>query len=214
MKPEIEKIIERIQPFFEGVNPCHDFGHTERVKNLALQIGEKEGADLEIIELAAILHDVSRKEQDESKGKICHASKGAEMAKKLLEEQEYDMETIQKVIHCIATHRFRDKNNFPESKEAKVLFDADKLDSIGAVGILRAASFSGSIGAKIHNTFEEATKGKDYSVEDTPLREFLIKLSKIKDRCLTDTGREMAKSRHIFMEDFFKRINKEFTGEI
>jgi uncharacterized protein len=208
-----EDLKEKIQPYFEGVNSCHDFSHTERVKNLALQIGEKEGADLEIIEIAALLHDIARKEQDESKGKICHASRGVEMARKLLEEQKYNPEKIEKIIHCIATHRFRDEKNSPKSKEAKILFDADKLDSIGAVGLLRAASFSGHIGAKIHNTLEEAKNGKDYSKEDTVFREFLIKLSKIKDKCMTETGRRIAESRHHFMEDFFDKVNKEFIGE-
>ena len=209
-----DELKERIQPFFEGVNSCHDFSHTERVRNLALQIGEKEGADLEIINVAALLHDIARKEQDESNGKICHAIRGAELAKKVLEELEYDPDKIQQIIHCIATHRCRDENNRPESIEAKVLFDADKLDAIGGIGILRAASFSGHIGAKVHNEKVHANNAKDYSKDDTAFREFLVKLSKIKDKILTSSGKQIAEERNCFMENFFNQVNKEVMGEL
>jgi len=141
-----DEIKEKVILASEGINPCHDFMHTERVLNLALHIGEKEGADLEIITLSALLHDIARKEQDESKGKICHAQRGAELAKDILKEKGMDEDKINRVIHCIEAHRFRN-GCIPESIEAKVLSDADKLDAIGAIGIGRAFSFSGHIGA-------------------------------------------------------------------
>ena len=67
------KLREKVLPYFEGTNPCHDICHADRVLSLVLAIGGKEGADLEILKVVALLHDVARKEQDESRGKICHA---------------------------------------------------------------------------------------------------------------------------------------------
>lgn len=210
---ETEKIREEARKYHEGINPCHDFTHTERVVKLALDLGKKENADLEVIELASILHDIGRKEQDESNGKICHAEKGAELSRNILKRYGYDKETIDKVAHCIESHRFRNDIS-PETKEAKILFDADKLDSIGAIGIGRAFSFAGHIGAKVHDSKISIEKTKEYTKEDSAYREFLVKLSKVKDKILTKTARKIAEERHNFMTNFFDRINKEVIGEL
>lgn len=205
---------EKIQFYFEGINPCHDFNHTERVYNLALQLAENEGdVNLNIIKLSALLHDIARKEQDESRGRICHAIRGGDIAKNVLEELEVGEEIIKQVIHCIKTHRFREGNS-PESKEAMILYDADKLDGIGGIGILRASSFAGSIGAVVHNLDVEAKKENCYTKEDSAYHEFLLKLLNVKDKLLTEKGKKIAEARHNFMKQFFDRVNKEVIGEI
>jgi len=209
----IEELKQEIQKYFEGTNPCHDFMHTERVKNLALHIGKKENADLEIIEIASLLHDIARKIQDESKGEICHAEQGGIIAREILKSKGLEENKINKIIHCIETHRFR-KNNKPESKEAQILYDADKLDSIGAIGLARAISFSGSVGANVHNPNVDIANTKEYSKDDSAYREYLVKLSKIKNELLTEEGKRIAQERHKFMEDFFTRINQEVAGEL
>lgn len=209
-----ENLKERIQPYFEGINPCHDFTHTERVYNLALQLAELEDdVDLDIIKISALLHDIARKEQDESKGKICHAKRGAEIAEEILKEFEIEKEIIKQIAHCIKTHRFR-KGNIPESKEAMILYDADKLDSIGGIGILRASSFAGFNEAVVHNPDVEVNKENCYTKENSAYHEYLFKLKKIKDKMLTQSGKKLAEGRHKFMEDFFDRVNKEVRGEI
>ena len=207
-----DKLREKVLPYFDEINPCHDICHTDRVLNLALVIGEKEKADLEILKVAVLLHDVARREQDESVGKICHAERGAELARGILEEIGYLDEKIGQVVHCVETHRFRNEK-VPESAEAKVLFDADKLDGIGAIGILRAASFSGHIGSVVHNSDVDIEKTKAYSKDDSTYREFLEKLIKVKDKMLTDEGKRIAEERHEFMVEFFDRVNKEVGGE-
>jgi len=181
------------------------------VRNLCMHIGRVEGADTEILEIAALLHDIGRPYQDESKGKICHAEKGAEMAGALLEQYPISAEKRNNVIHCIRCHRFRG-NCHPETLEAKVLFDADKLDAIGAIGIGRAFQFAGEVGAKLYNPFVNPKDTEPYTEEDTGYREFKLKLSKIKDRMLTTEGRRMAKERHAFMEAFFERFLQEHEG--
>jgi len=209
----LEGIKEEVKKFFEKSNGCHDFHHTERVYNLCMHIGKKEDANLEILELAALLHDIGREEEMKTKGKICHAEYGSKIAQKILEKRNFDKEEIDKIIHCIQCHRFR-KNKVPESKEAKILFDADKLDSIGAVGLGRAFLFAGEIGARLHNENVDIEKTESYSKEDTPYREFLIKLNKIKEKLFTEEGRRIAEERHRYMEDFFKRLTGEVRGEI
>lgn len=117
------------------------------------------------------------------------------------------------MAHCIACHRFRD-NNIPQTKEAKILFDADKLDSIGAVGIGRAFLFAGEIGARLHNKGVDLSKTQPYTKEDTAYREFVVKLKKVKARLLTKSGKALAQGRHNYMVDFFKRLNQEVAGKL
>jgi uncharacterized protein len=168
---------------------------------------------MDVLETAAYLHDIGRSHQDKAKGTICHAKKGAELAKDLI--RNLPVSEIQKgnIIHCILSHRFRG-GNFPQTNEAKILFDADKIDAIGAVGVARAFLFAGEVGARLHNSEANIETTKPYSVEDTGYREYIIKLSKIKDRMLTPEGKKIADKRHKFMESFFKRFLKELEGII
>lgn len=207
------KIHKEAKTYLSKSKGSHSFDHTERVLNLCLHIGKKEGADLEILTLAALLHDIGRQDEDNSQGKICHAERGSFLAEKILKKYKISEEKIEKIKHCIVCHRFRGKN-IPVSAEAKILFDADKLDSIGAIGIGRAFLFAGEIGAKLHNSKNiDIHKTTQYSIEDTCYREFTFKLKKIKDRMTTKEGKRIASLRHKFMVEFFKRFNKEIEGK-
>ncbi len=210
-------IIDAIKDFarlhFSNAKYSHDWEHTLRVYNLCLHIGQKEGADLEVLSIAAYLHDIGRTHQDQSKGSICHAEKGAEIAREILTVHPIPEEKRENIIHCILSHRFRNRHE-PQTLEAKVLFDADKLDAIGAVGIARAYLFAGEVGAVLHNEDADPEFTKPYSRDDTGYREYRVKLSRIKDRILTTEGKRMARERHAFMEDFFERFLKECEGLI
>jgi len=214
MQNVIDKIKTEAKSIFSSAKGSHDWEHTQRVFNLCMHIGKKENADMEILQLAAILHDIGRGLQDRSNGKICHAEEGAILAEGLLKRYNVDKGKINEIIHCIETHRFRN-NKAPQTKEAKILYDADKLDAIGATGIGRAFLFAGEVGAKLHNdknvTIE---KTKPYTKEDTAYREFIVKLKKVKDTILTKEGKRIAKGRHDFMIQFFDRLNKEVEGEL
>jgi len=213
MKNLFGKIKKEVQKYFKDTKGSHDWSHVERVYNFALKIGKKEKADLEILKLSAILHDIGRKHQDEVNGKIDHSEKGVELARKILEKYNFKEEKIEKIIHCIETNRFRG-NKKPESKEAKILFDADKLDAIGATGIGRAFLFAGEIGAILHDKNVDIKKTKEYTKDDSAYREYLVKLRKIKNRMFTKEGKRMARERHKFMVDFFNRLNKEVDGKL
>ncbi len=189
----------------------HGPDHSERVLRMAMTIGQQMQARLEIIAPASLLHDIGRKEERSSAGRICHAQLGAELAATLLEEFDYKKEDIEAICHCIRTHRFRGTQQ-PESLEAKILFDADKLDSIGAIGIGRAFLFAGQIGARLHNPEQDPFSTLSYSVEDTAYREFRVKMSKVRDQMLTSIGLQLAEQRHTFMETFFDQLTKETSG--
>ena len=121
--------------------------------------------------------------------------------------------TVRAVVHCIRTHRFR-KRAVPRTLEARILFDADKLDSIGAVGVGRAFLFAGEIGARLHDKDIDVRRTKPYTREDTAYREYLVKLRRLKDRMTTREGKRLAAGRHRFMAAFFTRLNKETDGEL
>ena len=206
-----DDLIEEVKSRYFTARKSHDWEHTERVYNLSMHIGKIENADLEVLKISASLHDIGREMQDKSEGKHCHAEAGAILAKEMLEKYEYPSEFVDRVIHCIETHRFRGEK-VPNSLEAKILFDADKLDAIGAIGIGRAFVFAGEVGAKVHNKNVDIHNTKPYTEEDTAYREFMVKLKKVKDRMLTNEGRRIASDRHSFMVDFFNRLNKEVDG--
>ena len=208
----IKDIIGCAKECFVAARGSHDWDHTERVYRLCMHIGQVEGADLEVLAVAAYLHDVGRSYEDELKGTICHAEKGAEIANTLLVNFPLSDEKKRNIVHCVGSHRFRG-NHAPETLEARILFDADKLDSIGAIGIGRAFLFAGEVGARLHNTEVDLHSTRPYTEEDTGYREFKLKLSKIKDRMLTAEGRRIAEERHAFTERFFERFLQEYEGK-
>lgn len=206
-----ERLLAISHEYCEAEGGCHGPDHTERVYNLALHIGRLMNARLDILGAAALLHDIGRSHEMLSQGKICHANKGAEMSRTILTGLGFSPEMQEAILHCIEAHRYRN-NKVPETLEAKILFDADKLDSIGAIGIGRAFLFAGQVGARLHNRGVDVANTSSYSTEDTAYREFLVKLCKIKDKMLTPEGKRLAAERHEFMELFFKRLDKEIHG--
>ncbi|MDH3392428.1 MAG: HD domain-containing protein [Desulfobulbaceae bacterium] len=203
-----EKLTQLAASFCDEVGGCHGPDHSARVHRTALYIGRQMGARLDILSAAALLHDIGRRHETETRGGICHAGKGAELARDILAELAFSEASIELIAHCIATHRYRDSNS-PQSLEAEILFDADKLDSVGAIGIGRAFLFAGQVGAKLHNESRDISDTESYSVEDTAYREFKVKLCKVKDRMLTPVGKRLAEERHAFMEVFFERLERE-----
>lgn len=212
----LEKIKIESKKYFVRAKGCHDWSHVERVHDLAVKIAKKEKADLNIVRAAAYLHDIGRNEEIASKGKFCHAEKGSELAVRILKTYNLESGIIENIGHCILSHRYR-KDIKPKSLEAKVLFDADKLDSIGAVGVARDFLFAGHSGSNCLYTGNEKKLAKgdenySYTKEDSALLEFHIKLKKVKSKILTKEGRRIAEKRHSFMVKFFEVFEKEAKG--
>ncbi len=218
-KKDIQKIEKQAKDFFEGANGCHDWTHVERVRNLALKIGQKEGADLKVLEVAALLHDIARKEEMEQRGKICHAERGEQLAKEILQDYpKITTEEQENTLHCILAHRSRTSEQ-PETIEAQCLSDADKLDALGAVGVARAFLFAGNAGSKKLYTGKEreiSASGQDhaFSGEDTAFLEYEFKLKHLDKKLLTSEGKRIAQERQRYMGDFFKRFWEEVEGKV
>ena len=213
----LQKLAEKVKNELKTAPGCHDWDHTERVLHNSRIIAQGESdnsnVDMLIVEAAALLHDIGRVEELKNNGKICHADLGFEITPGILRECGFeDEEEIAKIAECVKRHRFRGKSEKPETIEQKIIFDADKLDSIGAVGIGRAIHFSGRIGSKLHNTEKEALNSESYSGEDSAYREYLVKLRHIPDRMLTETGKKLAHERAKFMHLFFDTLNDEVYG--
>jgi uncharacterized protein len=208
----LEAVRLRIGSYFSGARGSHAWDHTLRVLRLCEKIGSAEQADMDVVCIAALLHDIGRSRQDISNGGVCHAEHGAEMAAAIIDPLPLSQDQKDNVLHCIRSHRFRG-DHLPETLEARVLFDADKLDAIGAVGVGRAFLFAGEVGARLHNPDVRIEDTRPYTRDDTGYREYSVKLRKIKDRMLTPTGKRLAVVRHRFMEAFFKRFIMEYEGK-
>jgi len=194
--------IEEAREYYPDDDPVHGFSHVLRVYRLSEKIGKKEKADLKILRAAALLHDV----EGDVDVRINHHLAAADFAEKILIKEGWQEEEIQAVLHCIRAHRFRNQEEEPISVEAKVLFDADKIDAIGAVGIARAVSYAVRAGMDVYAppsahylSTGELAPGESQSVS----HEYLYKLRHIKDRMFTKTGRSLAEQRHDLMVSYF-----------
>jgi uncharacterized protein len=200
--------IEQVRPYYAGAEAVHDFDHVLRVLALAERMAETEGADPEIVSTAVLLHDIARGRQGPCD--VDHAQAGAEIARRLLAGQP--PEKVEAVAHAIAAHRFR-TGPAPETLEAKVLYDADKLDAIGAIGVARAFAYAGHqsqrLWSQVADDYQESTAAPG---EHTPVHEYTIKLRRIKEYLLTESGKRFAEERHIFMTSFFARLEREVQG--
>ena len=201
---------------------AHNLDHVFRVYNLCLLLAKYEkGVDLEILIPSALLHDIARvKESQDKTGEIDHAVLGSVMAEDILRKLEYEEEKIEKIKHCIIAHRFRTGNE-PNTIEAKILFDSDKLDVIGASGIARTFMLAGQFGQRLtvneplndylkSNTVENG-RLKDVS-KHTPFIEYEVKFKKIPDKLYTEKAREIGKERLKFMDEYFNRLKSEIEG--
>lgn len=208
-REQFEQLRRRVEEKLGAASGCHDFDHTLRVlHNAELLAAELPEADRTIVRLAALLHDIARPEEMASRGKLCHAQLGAEMVRPLLAECGFPPAVAEQVARAVLTHRYRDGRR-PDGIEAEIVYDADKLDSLGAVGIGRAFLFAGREHARLHNTAQEALSSEAYSREDTAYREYLVKLRKLPSCMLTAPGRRLAVERAAFMKEFFDRLNAE-----
>jgi uncharacterized protein len=204
----------KVRELLLSMPSCHDWDHTLRVRQNARVLAEAERADPLLVDYAVLLHDIGRLRELADRGKTCHAALGATMAEQLLAELGIEIaDFVEQVVACVRTHRYRGRTTEkPASLEAKVVFDADKLDSLGAIGLARAFHFAGRIGARVHNSDEEALNSKSYSREDSAYREFLVKLRHLPKAMLTQSGRKIATKRYLLMQNFFQNLDQECKG--
>jgi len=206
--------VEDAKKYYSDADTAHDFNHVLRVMTMAEHLARVEGADMEVVHAAALLHDISRADEDQS-GQGDHAEMAAKRAREILIGRGVRSERADAVAHAIAAHRYRGSVQ-PLTLEAKILFDADKLDSIGAVGIARAYAIAGALNQRLWSEPREdgiATREQHGDLTHTPVVEFMVKLQHVHARVHTATARKIAQERHDYMSQFFERLGREMRGE-
>lgn len=191
---------------------AHDREHIYRVLYTALDIAQSEpSADLEILTAACLLHDIGRPEQF-ANPKLCHAEVGSRKAYNFLVGIGWAEERAAHVRNCVYTHRFR-SGNPPQSIEAKILFDADKIDVSGAVGIARSLMYRGMVSEPLYtlNTDGTVSDGSDTD-EPSFFREYHFKLKNVYGKFFTERGKEIALGRQHAAGDFYNALLSEIKG--
>lgn len=195
---------------------AHDKEHIYRVLYSALEIAETEvSVDYDVLIAACLLHDIGRKEQFEDPS-LCHAVVGGDKACRFLTASGFGEAFAQRVRHCIQTHRFR-KAMQPESIEAKILFDADKLDATGALGIARTLMYKGNMTEPIYRVLPGGViSDGSQDTEPSFFREYRFKLEKLYDRFYTASGARLARARReiaaAFYESLYREVNTGYTS--
>lgn len=185
----------------------HDWWHIDRVRRVALDIAEKEQADMFICELAALLHDIADEKLNESK------EAGLDKVQRWLKDHVQDSGVIGTVMEIIATMSYNGGKNPPMTTiEGQVVQDADRLDAMGAIGIARTFAYGGSRGRIMYNpeAAKEAFPADYRSNDQATIAHFYDKLLKLKDLMNTAYARELAQDRHVFMELYLKQFYQEW----
>ena len=188
---------------------AHGEDHIYRVLYHALKIAETEkDVDYDVLITACLLHDIGRKEQFENP-KVCHAQVGAEKAYKFLLENEFDVQYAEQVRYCIEAHRYRE-NNLPETIEAKILFDADKLDVTGAIGIARTLLYKGKVAEPLYSLLQDGmvSDGTNDS-EPSFSKEYKYKLEGLYSKFFTKKAEELAQERQAAAVTFYIELYQE-----
>jgi uncharacterized protein len=201
----------------------HNFDHVLRVYNLAIRLAKGEKVDLDVIKIAVLLHDIGgSKERKDPTGKTDHAIESAKLAKPFLEQLGLPADKIKHILDCIVTHRYRSEQK-PQSLEAEIVFDADKLETVGAIGLARMFAWVGknnayiyktanieeyakeNLGGKINGRIQDKTKHSaqlNWETKDKHVVEYLH----------TQKAKDFAKDRMEFSKEFFAKLEKEING--
>lgn len=203
--------LEQARVWYPVDDPVHGFDHVERVYRTAEVLADEVGADLDIVRAAALLHDVEGAAPHEGVGRSSHEITSAENARQRLEAEGWGPERIEAVLHCIRAHRFRGQER-PQSLEAQVLFDADKLDVLGAFGVARTIAYAVQAGQPVYAPpSERFLKRGELDPEEphSAYHEYLFKLRKVRDRLHTDPAKRLADRRERLLHDFFQQLARE-----
>ena len=191
---------------------AHDKHHVYRVLYAALDIAESiKKSDVNVLIAACLLHDIGREKQFANPN-LCHAQEGGKIANEFLLSQGWSKEKANHVMDCISTHRFRG-DNLPQSIEAKILFDADKLEASGAMGIARTLIYKGQVDEPLYNLSKEGNILFDDKENATNsfFQEYNFKLKNIYDAFYTVRAREIAAMRQKTAIDFYNGLLSEIT---
>ena len=212
MSELVQKIKSHVQEVFKHDATGHDWFHIERVYKMAIYLQSQEGGDLEIIELAALLHDISDHKMN---GGVLNA--GGNIAYELLMDygcSEIKAQNVKEIVDGVS-YKGANVEDKMQSIEGKIVQDADRLDAIGAIGIARAFAFGGNKNRpmylpdskpEMHDSFESYANAKSHTVNH-----FYEKLLLLKNRLNTETASKIGQRRHVFMEEYLQQFYNEWN---
>ncbi len=211
----IKKTAQYVKETLTDQEAGHDWWHIERVRTMALRIAKEEGADILVVELSALLHDIA-----DHKFHGGDETVGPRVAREWLERNKIDPAIIVQVVDIVAHQSYTSSLQAKKelSLEGKVVQDADRLDAIGAIGIARTMSYVGSKGLPIYDPTDpvkQFTSAKEYkSTKSTSINHFYEKLLLLKDKMNTETGKQLAEPRHKYMETYLDEFFSEWKGKL
>lgn len=211
-QPIIDQTVNYVKKALAHDTTGHDWWHIHRVWKMALYIAQKEQADLLVVQLAALLHDIA-----DWKFNAGDDKKSAKVAKKWLEDIGVEKSIIEHICNIIDGVTFKGAlvQNPIKTLEGQIVQDADRLDALGAIGIARTFAYGGykgvsmhepSLEPKLHTSFEEYKNHKG-----TTINHFYEKLLLLKDKMNTTTGQQLARERHQFMENYLAQFLHEWN---
>ncbi|MCI9191358.1 MAG: HD domain-containing protein [Lachnospiraceae bacterium] len=190
---------------------AHDKEHIYRVLYTALDIaGTEKDVDMDVLICACLLHDIGRREQFEDP-RVCHARAGADKAYRFLREHGFPESFAAHVRECISSHRYR-KDSQPQTIEAKILFDADKVDVSGAIGIARTLVYKGQVSEPLYRVLPDGRVSDGTGdAEPSFFQEYKYKLEGLYDRFHTVRGAEIAGQRRQAAAAFYESLLREVS---
>ena len=215
MKNHITLTINFVKEKLEGAEAGHDWFHIERVWKLSKKIAEKEGGNLEVIELSALLHDIA-----DPKFHNGDETLALKISKDFLEEIHVNAELIEQVLFAIKNISFKNRAEASENPplELQIVQDADRLDAIGAIGIARTFNFGGFKNNLMYHPEIKPNLGmnkEEYKKSNgTTINHFYEKLLLLKDLMNTETAKKIASERHDFMLQFLDEFYKEWNVKL
>jgi len=200
---QLENLKKIAKKKLQNNDPAHDFEHIMRVYRNAEKICKIENGNKKLILSAVLLHDIIK-----NKNQINSALKSAKLAEIILKENHFSSDEIMVISDAIKDHSFS-KNKIPSTPEGKILQDADRLDAIGAIGLARVFSFSGSNNRPFYDPKDPFSKNRNLNDNKWALDHFFEKLLKLEAKMNTKTGKLLAKKRTKILKNFLKEMKNE-----
>ena len=206
--------VDDARAWYPQKDPVHGFDHVLRVLHMAERLAEALGADLEVVRAACLLHDAAGAVPGPDNARATHEADSARFAEEVLAREGWPRGRIEAVTHCIRAHRFRG-TEAPSTLEAQIVFDADKLDVLGAFGVARTIGYALQAGQPVYAEASREFREHGRAEEGEPhsaYHEYLFKLRNVAGRLHTEPARAIGARRAALLERFFERLAAEADG--
>lgn len=208
---KIQKLIPLVRPFYPDADPAHDWAHIGRVVNTARKLAEGEDVDVSCVLAAVYCHDLVNLPKNHPERSQA-STLAAEKAAPLLKEAGYDEKQIALIKNAIVEHSFS-KGLRPSCLEAAIVQDADRLDALGAIGVLRCTAVNTQMKSNFYDPFDPLAEERALDDKNFMLDHYFVKLFKLPELMNTTKGKMMAEERVAFMRSFIDQLMLEVRGK-